>query len=67
MIPDLDTYRAANVVIERYGKDAQFHSIKCASAMLDKGDLDTYAIWKRILRAVGELQGEKPRPGARLH
>jgi hypothetical protein len=24
--------------------------------MLEKGDLDAYAVWKRILRAVGELQ-----------
>ncbi len=26
-----------------------------ADAMLDKGDLDGYAAWKRILRAAGEL------------
>ncbi len=26
-----------------------------ADAMLDKGDLDGYAVWRRILRAAGEL------------
>ncbi len=25
-------------------------------AMLDKGDLDGYAVWRRVLRAVEELQ-----------
>ncbi len=39
MIPDLDIYRAAHVIIKQYGKDAQIHSTKRASAMLDKGDV----------------------------
>ena len=56
MIPDLDIYRAASVIIEQYGKDAQIHSTKCASAMLDKGDLDGYAVWRRALRAVREAR-----------
>ncbi len=29
-----------------------------ADTMLDKGDLNGYAVWRRILRAVGELQRE---------
>ncbi len=33
--------------------------------MLEAGDLDGYAVWKRILRAVRELQGAKP--GAQVH
>ena len=37
-----------------------------ADAMLDKGDLDGYAVWTRILRAVEELEGTAPRPGAAL-
>ena len=38
-----------------------------ADTMLDKGDLDAYAVWKRILRAVEELQGAEPGPGKVLH
>ncbi len=38
-----------------------------ADAMLESGDLDGYGVWKRILRAVGELQGAEPEPGARVH
>jgi hypothetical protein len=35
--------------------------------MLEAGDLDGYATWKRILRAVEELQGAKPRSGEAVH
>ncbi len=38
-----------------------------ADVMLEKGDLDGYAVWKRILRAVGELQGTRPGCGAQVH
>ena len=33
--------------------------------MLEAGDLDRYAVWKRIMRAVEELQGVEP--GTRVH
>ncbi len=36
-----------------------------ADAMLDKGALDGFAVWKRVLRAVEELQ--EMRPGTRVH
>ena len=38
-----------------------------ADAMLEAGDLDAYAVWKRVLRAVGELQGPAPKPGEVVH
>ena len=67
MISDLDIYRSAKVIMKQYGKDAQIHSTKRASAMLDKGDLDAYAVWKRILRAIEELKRAEPKPGTRVH
>ena len=35
-----------------------------ADAMLDKGDLDGYDVWKRIVKAVGELLSKKRPDGA---
>ncbi len=35
-----------------------------ADAMLDMGDLDGYAVWKRIVRAVEELLSKERPPGA---
>ena len=38
-----------------------------ADAMLDKGDLDGFSVWRRILRAVGELQRVGPKSGEEVH
>ncbi len=67
MTPDLDIYRSANVLARRHGQDAPIEAAMRADAMLDKGDLDGYAVWKRILRAVGELQGMVPKSGEAVH
>ncbi len=64
MIPDLDIYRSANVLVKRHGEDAPIHAAMRADAMLDKDDLDGYAVWKRILRAVGELLSKDRPDGA---
>ena len=64
MIPDLDIYRSANVLVKQHGEDAPIHAAMRADAMLDKGDLDGYAVWKRILRAVEELRSSERPDGA---
>ena len=56
MIPALDIYRSANILVKRHSQDAPIEAAMRADAMLEKGDLDGYAVWKRILRAVDELQ-----------
>ena len=53
MIPDIDNFRSARVLMKRHGENAPIHAAMRSDAMLDKGDLDGYAAWKRILRAVG--------------
>ncbi len=60
MIPDLDIYRSASLLVKQHGEDAPIHAAMRADANLEKGDLDGYAVWKRVLRAVGELQGVGP-------
>ena len=67
MIPDLDIYRSANLLVKQYGDDAPIHAAMRADAMLEKGDLDSDAAWKRILRAVGELPGTVPKSGPAGH
>ena len=67
MVPDLDIYRSANLLMKHHGQDAPIHAAMRADAMLDKGDLDGYAVWKRILRAVEELQRVEPGPGAQVN
>ncbi len=38
-----------------------------ADAMLEAGELDGYAVWKRILRAVEELREVELGPGVKVH
>ncbi len=67
MISDLDIYRSANVLVKQHGEDAPIRAAMRADAMLAAGDLDGLAVWKRILRAVEELQRAEPEPGAQVH
>ncbi len=67
MTPDLDIYRSAAVLVKRHGADAPIEAAMVADAMLDKGDLDGYAVWKRIVRVVEELQGTAPKSGEAVH
>ncbi len=39
MVPELDIYRSANVLVKRHGEDAPIEAAMRADAMLDKGDL----------------------------
>ncbi len=64
MIPDLDIYRSAQVLVKRHGQVAPIHAAMRADALLEAGDLDGAAVWKRILRAVGELLSKERPAGA---
>ncbi len=66
MIPDLDVYRAASVLTKRYGDDAPVEAAMRIDAMLEAGDLDGRAVWRRILEAMEELLRTDP-DGERIH
>jgi len=56
MISDLDIWRAANLLIRQHGADAELEAAKRADLMLERGDLDGQSLWRRIRRAIVELQ-----------
>ena len=67
MTPDLDIYRSAQVLVKHHGEDAPIHAAMNADAVLDKGDLDGYAVWRWILRAVEELLRAELTEGERVN
>ncbi len=67
MIPDIDIYRSANELVKHHGQDAPIEAAMHADAMLEKGDLGGYAVWKRVLRAVEELRRAEPGSGVQVH
>ena len=60
MVSDLEVYRAANQLIQRYGQDAELEAAMRADAMIEQGDPEGLAVWKRILKAVDDLQRDRP-------
>ncbi len=67
MIPDLDIYRSAAVLIREHGEDAALEAAQRADAMLERGDMEGAAVWRRILGAVEELQRKERREGEPAH
>ncbi len=61
-IPDLDIWRAANLLIRQHGAEAEIVAAERAELMIDRGDHDGEVVWMRIRRAVAELQAPPAGP-----
>ena len=67
MTANIDIYRTANELIKQHGDDAPIHAAMRADKLLDAGDMDGQAVWKRILAAVEELLSEERPEGVGVH
>ncbi len=67
MISDLGIWRSARLLVKRHGDDPPIEAAMRADAMLEKGDLDGYATWKRVVKAIEELRRVEPGPGGKVH
>jgi hypothetical protein len=56
VIPELDIWRAATLLIQQDGDEAEIVAAQRADLMLERGDLDGQQLWMRIRRTVAELQ-----------
>jgi hypothetical protein len=50
MIHDLDIYRAAKLLIDQHGQDAQIRAAERSDELLEKGDTEGAAIWRTSSR-----------------
>ncbi len=64
---NLDIYRSAKLLIDQHGDEAPIHAAMRADELLDRGDLDGAAVWRRIVSAVNELLADTPADGASIH
>jgi len=62
MVPDLDVWRAAALLIKQHGKNAEIAAAQRADELLDRGDIEGQRVWLRIRRAVADLQAEPSGP-----
>jgi hypothetical protein len=65
MVDDIDIWRAAKLMIDRYGTDAATAAAIRADAMLHENDDAGVVTWKQIMRAIEELQ--RPRTNDAVH
>ncbi len=63
----LDVYRSAKLLIDQHGTEAPIHAAMKADDMLERGDMDGAAVWRRILKAVKELLNARPGDGVPIH
>ncbi|HEV2100952.1 MAG TPA: hypothetical protein VGR45_18745 [Stellaceae bacterium] len=61
MVPEVDIWRAANLLIHQHGADAVFAAAQRADLMLDRRDGEGWVLWLRIRQAIKALQA--PRQG----
>ena len=62
MIPEIDIWRVANLMLKRYGDEADIESAIRAEELADAGDRAGEAVWRRIVDAIGQLENTTP-PG----
>ncbi len=67
MISDLDLWRAAQIMVKRYGDGAATEAAMRTDEFLDQGNPDGQRLWMRIMQAIEELQRERPRTGEAVH
>jgi hypothetical protein len=65
MIPEIDIWRAANLVLKRYGEKAVEECATRADELFAEGDHAGAAVWCRIADAVGQLANTTP--GGPMH
>ena len=63
MVDASDIWRAVNLLVKRHGADAALAAAQRADELLTAGDVEGCAVWKRILRVVGQLTRTAPAEG----
>ena len=66
MTSDLDIYRTANLLIKQHGSQAQLEAAQRADKLLEAGDLEGIATWRKVIQAIQELQRDR-RPGEAIN
>lgn len=62
VIPEIDIWRAANLMLKRYGEMALEESEARADELAAADDYNGVAVWRRIRDAVAQLTNKTP-PG----
>jgi hypothetical protein len=59
MIPEIDVWRIATLMLKCYGDEADIESAIRAEKLAEAGDWRGEAVWRRIIAAIGQLENTK--------
>jgi hypothetical protein len=62
VIPEIDIWRVAFLMLNRYGDEADIESAIRAEELAEEGDQNGAAVWRRVIDAIGQLENRTP-PG----
>jgi len=60
MTTDIDIYRAAKLYIDNHSDQAALQAAMQADALLEAGDLDGAATWRKIIKAIVAMRATEP-------
>ncbi len=60
MIPDIDIWRCAQLMVNNHGDEAAIEAAMMADEWLAKGNIEAQRVWLRIAKAIDELRTVKP-------
>jgi len=66
-LEEIDIWRTARVLMDVHGEAAGFAAARRADALIAKNDPEGVAVWMRVVRAIVELERQKPRKGEALN
>jgi hypothetical protein len=62
VIPEIDIWCVAYLMLKRYGDEADIESAIRAEELAEAGDEAGVAVWRRVIDAIGQLENTTP-PG----
>lgn len=62
MIPEIDIWRVAHLMLKRYGDQADIESAIRAEELAEEGDHNGTAVWRQVIDAIERLANRTP-PG----
>ena len=60
MTDEIDIYRSAKLYIDQHGDQAALQAAMQSDSLLDAGDMDGAAVWRRIIKAIEVMQATDP-------
>jgi hypothetical protein len=67
MVDDIDIWRLARQVIAAFDDCAEIHATTREHRLLELGDVDGAAVWRRVLEAIQTLKADKTPDGMVPH